>query len=153
MKYQVYKRDLEKDSLDYIVEFFRDSLSIEVDPKDFKKDKNGKYQAIKDIHFNISHTKNFLAIAAGGKDLGLDIEERDREIDDNLSRRILKQNEEPLENSLLKTWVLKEAYSKMTGEGLKLDFRKISTDEIRGKYQVKDLSDDKLIAYVVFDVE
>ena len=153
MKYQVYKRDLEKDSLDYVVEFFRDGLSIEVDPKDFKKDKNGKYQAIKAIHFNISHTKNFLAIAAGDKNLGLDIEERDREIDDNLSRRILKQNEEPLENSLLKTWVLKEAYSKMTGEGLKLDFRKISTDEIRGKYQVKDLSDDKLIAYVVFDVK
>ena len=73
-------------------------------------------------HFSISHTENHVFCALSERNIGIDAEEADRPIDPRLAERLLSPGElEKFDNSremLLKFWVLKEAYAKLTGRGL-----------------------------------
>ena len=73
-------------------------------------------------HFSISHTQNHAFCALSQRNIGIDAEEADRPIDPRLAERLLSPGElEKFDNSremLLKFWVLKEAYAKLTGRGL-----------------------------------
>lgn len=71
---------------------------------------------------SLSHTDGFAACAAGGRPVGVDIE-ADRRVSPRLADRILSPSERVLPHSaasgfLLEKWVAKEAYLKLTGEGL-----------------------------------
>ncbi len=89
-------------------------------------EKLGKpYFADKSLHFSISHTKRRVFCAISQAPIGIDAEERDRDIDLRLSEKILSESEkrryEKAENkqeTLLRFWVLKEASAKLTGRGL-----------------------------------
>lgn len=77
-------------------------------------------------HFSISHTKKHVFCALSDKPIGLDAEEKDREVKLRLAEKILSPVEfEQYENAadkretLLRFWVLKEAAAKCSGEGLK----------------------------------
>ena len=77
-------------------------------------------------HFSISHTKKHVFCALGTGPLGLDAEEKDRNIDLRLAEKILSAGEkdrfekaEDRREALLKLWVLKEAAAKLSGEGLR----------------------------------
>lgn len=75
--------------------------------------------------FSVSHTKNHVFCCLSRKNVGIDAEETDRQVRPGLAERILSQAEaaryqaspEPRE-ALLRLWVLKEAYAKLTGRGL-----------------------------------
>ena len=73
-------------------------------------------------HFSISHAQNHVFCALSQRNIGIDAEEADRPIDPRLAERLLSPGElEKFDNSremLLKLWVLKEAYAKLTGRGL-----------------------------------
>ena len=73
-------------------------------------------------HFSISHTENHVFCALSLKNIGIDAEEIRRQIDPRLARRILSPSElarfDHSREMLLKFWVLKEAYAKLTGRGL-----------------------------------
>ena len=73
-------------------------------------------------HFSISHAQNHVFCALSQRNIGIDAEEADRPIDPRLAERLLSPGElEKFDNSremLLKFWVLKEAYAKLTGRGL-----------------------------------
>ena len=77
-------------------------------------------------HFSISHTKHYAFCVLSEKPVGLDAEEMDRQIQLQLAEKILSPGEKAIFDShidqraaLLKYWVLKEAYAKLSGEGLK----------------------------------
>ena len=77
-------------------------------------------------HFSISHTKNHVFCALSTRPVGLDAEERDREMKLRLAEKILSEPERirleaaaDKRTALLKLWVLKEASVKLTGEGLR----------------------------------
>ena len=77
-------------------------------------------------HFSISHTKNHVFCALSRDNIGIDAEETDRNIDLRLSEKILSPGEkvrydaaEDKRATLLRLWVLKEAWVKYTGEGLR----------------------------------
>ena len=76
-------------------------------------------------HFSISHTKNHVFCCLGPNNLGIDGEEADRRISPRLAESYLSQGErtkwEALggrQEDLLRLWVLKEAYAKLTGRGI-----------------------------------
>ena len=78
-------------------------------------------------HFSISHSKNHVFCALSQKNIGIDAEERDRNISTKLADKILSpmerqqyENAEDKRLALLRFWVLKEAQAKMTGEGIRL---------------------------------
>lgn len=91
--------------------------------------KNGKpYFEDSNIFFNYSHSKKYIACGISNYELGIDIEETDRIISDSLSKKYLNgviDNKKRIEQ-----WVKKEAYSKMKGLGLLIDFKKLNLDEL-----------------------
>ena len=78
-----------------------------------------------DLHFSISHTERHVFCALSERPIGIDAEETDRKIDPRIGRRYLSETEQkrlnnaPDQNAaLLRLWVLKEAYAKLTGRGV-----------------------------------
>lgn len=76
-------------------------------------------------HFSISHTQNHVFCCLSQCPIGIDAEEADRAVDPRLAQRYLSPQEQarladaPDENAaLLRLWVLKEAYAKLTGQGI-----------------------------------
>ena len=79
------------------------------------------------VHFSISHTKNYVFCAVSESPIGIDAEELDRDIRLSLAEKFLSpgeyqqfQDAPDKRKALLKFWVLKEAAGKCSGEGLQL---------------------------------
>lgn len=74
-----------------------------------------------DIHFNLSHAGNYVVCAVSDKAVGVDIE-RQRKNVIRVAKRFFTQAEcDWIGNDSLKfsrIWTLKEAYAKLTGEGI-----------------------------------
>lgn len=76
-------------------------------------------------HFSISHTKHHVFCALSDRPIGIDAEEKDREVKARLAEKILSPEEfkqyavaPDKQEALLRFWVLKEAAAKCSGEGL-----------------------------------
>ena len=90
--------------------------------------KQGKpYFVSNPLHFSISHTPNHAFCVLSDRPVGIDAEEKDRQIRLDLAAKILSPTEmeqfskaDDPRLALLKFWVLKEALGKCTGEGLQL---------------------------------
>ncbi len=77
-------------------------------------------------HFSVSHTPRRAFCALSRREIGIDAEELDRNVNLALAEKILSPNEKALfdaapdkRRALLTFWVLKEARVKRTGEGLR----------------------------------
>lgn len=136
-------------------------LLSEVNIKDFEI-KIGKYEKPyasdhKNIHFNLSHSSKMVLCAISDKELGVDIENIDPEIDLNIAKNFFYNDEyksimncDNPSDEFFKYWVLKESYMKYTGLGmnLKLDsFEIIIGDEIKLK------EDDSDLKFNLFEIE
>lgn len=89
---------------------------------------DGKY------HFSLSHTEHHAFCCLSERNVGIDAEEIGRKIDIRLAGRMLSDPEQARveeaqdrEDALLRLWVLKESYAKLTGRGIgnylkKMDF-------------------------------
>lgn len=78
------------------------------------------------LHFSISHTKKHAFCVLSERQVGIDAEELDRNINLALADKILSPEEkrqfdeaQDKRRALLIFWVLKEAAAKCTGEGLR----------------------------------
>lgn len=77
-------------------------------------------------HFSISHTRQHAFCVLSRKNVAVDAEELDREINLRLAEKILSPGEKQQfdaapdkRRALLTFWVLKEAAAKLSGEGLR----------------------------------
>ena len=77
------------------------------------------------LHFSISHSKNHVFCVLSDHPIGIDAEEKKREINLRLADKILSPPElaryaeaADKRDALLRLWVLKEAAAKHTGTGL-----------------------------------
>ncbi len=77
-------------------------------------------------YFSISHTRHYAFCVMSEKPVGIDAEELDRNINLALAEKILSaseyaryQQQADKRLALLRFWVLKEAYCKVTGTGLR----------------------------------
>ncbi len=74
----------------------------------------------KDLHFSITHTKNHVFCALSQHNIGIDAEEADRKITLDAKKLLSPKELQKFDGSremLLRFWVLKEAYAKLTGRG------------------------------------
>lgn len=83
------------------------------------------------IFFNYSHSKNFVACSISNYEVGIDIEETNRIIGDDIAKKYL--NDEKESSKRIETWVKKEAYSKLKGLGFQIKFQNIKLSEISEK--------------------
>lgn len=128
--------------------YIKKEVKISVRYADLKRGENGKPLNIGGVFFNISHSGHYWCMAINDSEVGIDIEEK-RAVNGRISRRVLAPGEKMLEGDILRTWVLKEAYAKMLGEGILLDFCSISCERILRNFDVEDWSSDRYYCYVV----
>lgn len=88
----------------------------------FSKDSNGKYQVGQDLHFNISHSGNYVACAISKFPVGIDIEQQ-VERDFSLFQSLWSEKEKQLyplheQEAFYALWTAKESYGKYKGFGL-----------------------------------
>lgn len=78
-----------------------------------------------DLHFSLSHTAGHAFCCVSRGNVGMDAEETDRSVDLRLAQRFLSPDEKAYfdaapdkRDCLLRLWVLKESYAKLTGRGI-----------------------------------
>ena len=103
-------------------------------PKEYTYLEKGKPVA-DDVYFSISHTKGAVIVAVSNNPVGIDLEGR-KEIDPLVAKRILTAEELKFYNNhraneyLLDSFVRKESFFKMTGEGIGSNLTQESVDQI-----------------------
>ena len=116
--------------------------------EDLKRNENGKPLPVNNYFFNISHSGNYWCIAISDSECGIDIE-IDRQLRAHISKKILFQSENLIDDNLLRNWVIKEAYAKMIGVGISVGLNNIEMSDILNNNHVTDLSSDDYICYAV----
>ncbi len=94
-------------------------------PEILRTEQGKPYFPKNDLFFSISHTKNHIFCVLNHQNVGIDAEELGRPVKEKLAKKVLSSSEMekylayPDQNAaLLRLWVLKEAYAKLTGRGL-----------------------------------
>lgn len=105
--------------------------------------KNGKpsFLHYPQIHFNLSHSGEFVVAAFDLAPVGVDIQVR-RKIKDNTAKQFLHKKElaevftdtrwEEREELLCRLWAIKESYIKLTGEGMRKPMKEIFVNRLKG---------------------
>lgn len=98
-----------------------------VNVEEIRTSSDGK-PIVKGIGFNVSHSDNMVACAVGDGAVGCDVE-KITEAPDGIAAHFFHPNEvrylkaceeQASDRNFFRIWTMKESYTKMTGEGLKL---------------------------------
>ena len=107
-----------------LAELYREETGGEM-PRIVYTDQGKPYFLDGKWHFSISHTRHHAFCCLSRSNIGIDAEEIHREIDMRIAQRYLSETEQKrLEKApdqaaaLLRLWVLKEGYAKLTGRGI-----------------------------------
>lgn len=143
---------------------------LDTDTLTIKKGEHGKpyFEQRQDIHFNISHSGDYVAVMVGEYPLGIDVQTI-RPVKDRMVERLCNQTETDFlidsldkEKAFITLWTLKESYIKAIGTGMSFPMSSVNFDlsgldnsgvgEISnqsGIYYVKDFGDFVLSACVI----
>lgn len=95
----------------------------------FKYSKYGKPYLVgcDRIYFNVSHSGKWIVCAFADKEVGIDIQNTDKEVSNSVIDKVCSSNEKELiktadSGAFYKFWTLKEAYTKALGKGLLMKF-------------------------------
>lgn len=92
------------------------------------------------LHFNVSHSGEYLAIAVSDSPVGVDIQEP-KNIKDGLYRKVVQPGEQSLigeerQKDFLRLWALKESFVKAEGKGLRISMKDYYFEKENGHYFV-----------------
>ena len=117
------------------------------------KDELGKPSAKMDeevLHISFSHSKNqMLCALSKSVNVGIDLEDTNRQVHENLAARITNEGELNL-YPLLQLWTIKEAALKMKGIGIRLDLNSVLVGAGKNESQVR-FSDDTFCEFCTFE--
>ena len=118
---------------------------------------NEKPYIDENIHFNISHSSNFIVVIIGNSNCGIDVEKiNNRKLSKRLINTILSPKEKTEiknEEDLIRLWTIKEAYLKKKGTGIilsrlsdNIDYSNVKTlklkDSTNNEYYLSYISND-----------
>lgn len=105
------------------------------------KDEMGK-PGFKDcgLHFNVSHSGEYLAIAVSESPVGIDIQ-KEKEIREGMYRKVVRPEEQSLigkerQRDFLRLWTLKESFVKAEGCGLRMSMKEYYFEKENDRYFV-----------------
>ena len=105
------------------------------------KDEMGKpYFADGEIHFNVSHSEEYLAIAVSKYPIGVDIQ-GPKNIREGMYKKVVQPAEAELigqerEQDFLRLWTLKESFVKAEGRGLRIPMKEYYMEKEKDRYFV-----------------
>ena len=110
-------------------------------PVEFMYNENGKpvLRDYPEIHFNLSHCKRAAACVVSNNEVGVDVQDV-RRIPDKVAKRVLTESEYKIfttaqapDEYFCEIWTIKESFVKLTGRGIREDFRNIPVKSITDK--------------------
>lgn len=125
----------------------------------FKTEKYGKAYISnhENIHFNLSHSGKIVLCAISDREVGVDVEYIDHEIDLDIAKHYFYNSEyenimksDNPSDEFFKYWVLKESYMKYTGLGMNL---KLDSFEIIIKDKIRLKNDNEYLKFNLFNIE
>lgn len=125
----------------------------------FKTGKYGKayISNYEDIYFNMSHSGKMVLCAISDREVGVDIEYIDPEIDLDIAKHYFYNTEyenimnaENKSEEFFKYWVLKESYMKYTGLGMNLE---LNSFEIIIKNNIHLKNDNENLKFNLFHIK
>ena len=101
----------------------------------FKLGSFGKpYLKDSELHFSLSHTRGAICAAfCEDGEIGVDVERRDRCVNEAMYKRVLSEEERfhaTSDTDLIRFWVQKEAFLKRLGVGISRDLRGVNSLEL-----------------------
>ncbi len=160
---RIYKEEKSRNLSGYAWMFLKDILKcdfeIDLESKVITCNEYGK-PCIAGIYFNISHSKNMIAIAVGDSNVGIDIEAKSNfeiQIKSKYFLNWLRDDElfefnfaEDKLGFLAKAWTKKEAILKFKGLGIQsLNDFKVLNDAV-DFYEIEDLNKEKYVVSVCY---
>lgn len=108
--------------------------------KDIEYTEKGKPYISEKFFFNLSHSGSLVMLAVSNEDVGLDVQKK-VPFKQSLLERIATDGERKRLDWLITSepetlWAVKESYSKLTGDGIGMDFQRISFDIINENIRV-----------------
>lgn len=123
-------KELQSDSLEskkleshrLFEELLSQKLGKPVKYSDIPRSQTGKPLPIDGVHFSISHSGRFLAIATSDKPIGIDIIDlekyQNKAFSEQFLEKILAHDEQPISGNPIFNFSAKEAYLKKSGAGI-----------------------------------
>ncbi len=123
-------------------------LLISPDRLEIAKTEKGKPFIVRNngVHFNVSHSGEWVAVAFGDSDVGIDIE-KIRRVDYRIAERYFSAGEKEQLNRLVgddklhfffELWTMKESYLKLLGKGLTKSLGSFTVIKTGNKYNLND---------------
>jgi 4'-phosphopantetheinyl transferase len=127
---------------------------------EFSTNEYGKPCLINDrgIHFNITHTNNFVACAIGDEPVGIDIEQikpitlkiAERFFAENETLYIISREDGLIYHRFFEIWTKKESYIKWIGKGLSIPLSSFSVFDVANEGEVnfrQVFNDDRFVCH------
>lgn len=93
------------------------------DPQILRTPKGKPYVELRDTYLSVSHSGEYFLCIIAERPVGIDVQERKNSNSDKIAERYFTEREKSFirdngENGFFTVWTRKEAYSKLTGEGI-----------------------------------
>jgi len=120
---------------------YKDEDTGILDGIDIKRGEKGKPYIDLPVYFNLSHTGDFTIVMVGEAPCGIDIQILDKRDFLKISNRFFNDNEKEYvkkygKEGFFRVWTHREAYSKLTGEGLFSDIPDLVSNEVELKQNI-----------------
>ena len=123
-----------------LADILKRDYHIEQSPEILRDDMGKPYFKDAVMHFNVSHSGEYLAIAISESPVGVDIQET-KNIKDGMYRKVVQPEERSLigadrQNDFLRLWALKESFVKAEGKGLRISMKDYFFEKENNSYFV-----------------
>ena len=123
-----------------LADVLKRDYSIEEIPEILRDEMGKPYFVGGGIHFNVSHSEGYLAIAVSKYSVGVDIQ-GPKNIREGMYKKVVQPAEAELigqerEQDFLRLWTLKESFVKAEGRGLRIPMKEYYMEKEKDRYFV-----------------
>ena len=114
-----------------------------LDPFVYEPNGKPRLHEYPELHFNLSHAEGAAACALASSPVGIDID-RITKVEPEVVCRVMNEKEQAIIAqegmvAFFRFWTMKEAFLKLTGEGLRNDLRNVLSDCSQIDFEVRNL--------------
>lgn len=137
-----------------LTKYLKEDFFIDLKKENIEFNQYNKPYINKNIHFNITHSGNFVGIIISNNECGIDIEVYKENRDWDKIRKIIlnEENNNYTIEELVKVWTMKEAYFKRIGTGINLtNLKKLINEKEVQTLKIYDIENN--IYYLSYSIE
>ena len=123
-----------------LADILKKDYEMEACPEILRDDMGKPYLEASPLHFNVSHSGEYVGIAVSEYPVGIDIQEK-KEIKEGMYCKVVQPKEHVLigeegQRDFLRLWTLKESFVKAEGKGLRISMKDYYFEKEKENYFV-----------------